>query len=46
MVRDLGSARLPPAIVTISSAVIFAIVANTLHRRDKLVAEHREQASV
>lgn len=46
MVRDLGSARLPPAIVTISSAVIFAIVCNSLHRRDKVVEEHREQASV
>lgn len=46
MVRDLGSARLPSGIVTISSAVIFGIVCNALHRRDKVVAEHREQASV
>ncbi|MDQ3305845.1 MAG: hypothetical protein M3535_07670 [Actinomycetota bacterium] len=45
MVRDLGSARLPPAIVTLSSAVIFGIVCNTLHRRDKAAAEHREQVS-
>ncbi|MDP9451898.1 MAG: hypothetical protein M3P97_00570 [Actinomycetota bacterium] len=43
MVRDLGSARLPSALVTLSSAVIFGIVCNVLHRRDKAAAEHREQ---
>jgi hypothetical protein len=46
MVRDLGSSRLPSAIVTLSSAVVFGIVCNSLHRRDKLATEHREQASV
>lgn len=46
MVRDLGSARLPSAIVTLSSLVVFGIVCNRLHRRDQLVAEHQEQASV
>jgi hypothetical protein len=45
MVRDLGSARLPPAIVTLSSAIVFGIICSTLHRRDKLATEHREQAS-
>lgn len=45
MVRDLGSSRLPSAIVTLSSLAIFAIICNSLHRRDKLVAEHQEQAT-
>jgi hypothetical protein len=35
MVRDLGSLRLRPAVVTIVSLVLFGIVANVLHRRDK-----------
>jgi hypothetical protein len=43
MVRDLGSRRLPSAIITIASAVILAIVCNTLHRRDKLATRHQEQ---
>ncbi len=46
MVRDLGSARLPSAIVTLSSLVVFGIICSTLHRRDKLATAHREQASV
>ena len=46
MVRDLGAARLPSAIVTLSSLVIFGIVCNRLHRRDQLLAQHQEQASV
>lgn len=46
MVRDLGSSRLPSAIVTLTSVAIFGIVCNSLHRRDRLAAEHREQATV
>lgn len=46
MVRDLGSRRLPSAVITIASAVILGIVCNTLHRRDKLVDEHQEQVPV
>lgn len=46
MIRDLGAARVPPAIVTLSSVVVFGIICNRMHRRDQLVAEHREQASV
>lgn len=42
MVRDLGSRRLPSAIVTLTSALIFGIVCNALHRRDKLVSEHQK----
>ena len=46
MVRDLGSRRLPSALITLASAVIFAITCNALHRRDKIAGEHREQAAV
>lgn len=45
LVRDLGSSRLPSAIVTLSSLAIFAIVCSSLHRRDKLATEHREQTT-
>jgi hypothetical protein len=44
MVRDLGSLRLPPALITLASLVVFGIICNVLHRRDKLVTAHREQA--
>lgn len=44
MVRDLGSLRLPPALITLSSLVVFGIICNALHRRDKLAATHRQQA--
>lgn len=44
MVRDLGSLRLPPALITLASVVVFGIICNVLHRRDKLVTAHREQA--
>lgn len=46
MVRDFGSERLPPAIVTLSSLVIFGVICNSLHRRDELVRQHKEQAPV
>lgn len=46
MVRDLGSQRVPPAIVTLSSLIIFGITCNALHRRDKLVNQHQAQVSV
>ena len=35
MVRDLGSIRFPPFVIAISSGIIFGIVCNVLHRRDK-----------
>ncbi len=44
MVRDLGSLRLPPALITLASLLLFGIICNVLHRRDKLVTAHREQA--
>lgn len=41
MVRDLGSERLPPAAITISSLILFLVLCSTLHRRDKLAEETR-----
>jgi hypothetical protein len=45
MVRDLGSERLPPAVFTISSLVLFLVLCNMLHRRDKLATETRARAA-
>jgi hypothetical protein len=45
MVRDLGARRLPSVGVTIFSATVFAVCCNSLHRRDKLVAEARAAAA-
>ncbi len=39
--RDRGALRLPSISFTIFSAIVFAILANMLHRRDKLAAEQR-----
>lgn len=33
--RDLGNRRFPPALITIASAILFAVSCNALHRRDK-----------
>lgn len=41
MVRDLGSVRLPPAMITLGSLVLFAIFAWMLHTRDKREAANR-----
>lgn len=41
MERDLGTRRLPGAMLTLSSAIVFGLLANTLHRRDRRVAEVR-----
>lgn len=35
LVRDLGSLRFPSFMVLVSSTIIFAILCNVLHRRDK-----------
>jgi hypothetical protein len=43
LVRDLGDKRLPPALITITSGIIFAIFCNVLHRRDRQVAAARAQ---
>ncbi len=41
MERNLGDVRLPGAMLTISSGIMFAIFCTTLHRRDQRVAEVR-----
>jgi hypothetical protein len=38
MVRDLGDLRFPPAMLTLGSGIILAVLCSTLHRRDKAVA--------
>jgi hypothetical protein len=45
MVRDLGHRRLPPALICIFSFVMFAVFANTLHRRDKAAALNRSRTT-
>lgn len=42
MVRDLGSRRQPPALITIGSFVVFLALCALLHRRDKILAENRK----
>jgi hypothetical protein len=39
--RDLGQRRLPAALVTLGSGVVFGLLCVMLHKRDQLVAEHR-----
>jgi hypothetical protein len=41
MVRDLGQRRLVPALITIGSGLMFALLCAMLHARDRVVAEHR-----
>jgi hypothetical protein len=41
MERDLGSRRLPGAMLTLFSGIMFAVLATQLHRRDQRVAEVR-----
>jgi hypothetical protein len=41
MVRDLGSERVPAALVTVFSGVIFLASCLMLHRRDRIVAANR-----
>jgi hypothetical protein len=41
MVRDLGDRRLPAAMTTIGSALLFALFASMLHRRDARIAAAR-----
>ncbi len=43
MVRDLGSVRLRPALVTIGSLLIFLALCHWLHVRDKEVMARREE---
>jgi hypothetical protein len=41
LIRDLGDERFPAAMITIFSAIVFGILANMLHRRDRRLAEAR-----
>ncbi len=41
LVRDLGSVRFPPAMVTLGSTILFALFASMLHRRDKRETANR-----
>jgi hypothetical protein len=44
MVRDLGSVRFPPFVIALSSFIIFGIVCNALHRRDKEIWAKQAEA--
>ncbi len=44
MERDLGTKRLPSVGVMIFSGLVFAVCCNSLHRRDRLVAQARSAA--
>ncbi|HUP87180.1 MAG TPA: hypothetical protein VM143_16115 [Acidimicrobiales bacterium] len=44
MVRDLGNLRFPSLMVAISMSIVFAIIANALHRRDKEIMAARRAA--
>ncbi len=39
--RDLGDRRFPAAMITLGSAIMFGVLCNLLHRRDKLVSHAR-----
>jgi hypothetical protein len=41
MERNLGTRRLPGAMLSLSSAIMFGLLANALHRRDRRVTEVR-----
>jgi hypothetical protein len=41
MTRNLGDLRFPSAMITIGSGLIFGLLCNMLHRRDRLVAAAR-----
>jgi hypothetical protein len=41
LVRDIGQRRLPAALLTVGSALIFGLLCAMLHVRDRRVAEHR-----
>lgn len=46
MERDIGELRLPPALFTIGSVILFAITVNMLNRRDLAAKAAREAAGV
>lgn len=46
MIRDLGSKRVPAAIITISSFIVFLALCWLLHTRDRRVAVNRAAAAI
>jgi hypothetical protein len=44
MVRDQGFLRKPSLMVAISMSIVFAIIATSLHRRDKEIMAARRTA--
>ncbi len=44
LVRDLGNLRVPAALVTLGSGLLFGVTILALHRRDQLTDEHRAEA--
>ena len=44
MVRDLGNLRFPSLMVAISMSIVFALVANALHKRDQEIMAARRAA--
>lgn len=45
MVRDLGSRRLPPALIALTSIAMFLVICSVLHRRDKAATANRARAT-
>jgi hypothetical protein len=45
MVRDLGSLRLPPFLVMLTSGIIFGVCCYSLHQRDKEIILARTGAA-
>jgi hypothetical protein len=41
LIRDYGDKRFPPFMVTVVSAILFALPCNALHRRDRTAASNR-----
>lgn len=45
MVRDLGSVRVPPFMLTLASGLVFGVVCYVLHQRDKEIMRDRTAAA-
>jgi hypothetical protein len=45
MIRDLGTRRVPAAMITIGSGIIFGLSVLALNKRDRLVAKNRQEAA-
>jgi hypothetical protein len=45
MIRSLGDVRFPGFMTFVMCGILFAVVCNVLHRRDKLVARNRAMAT-